>query len=166
MGSLAGTCYLYLPLEREQQCFRRNSFVAMIERSRGFGFMSMRKGGEQNTTEILPGLLDMLILQLLEQGALHGYALAEAIHADSNQTLKVPSGSLYPALHRLRRKGWVSAEWKKSEIGPPSLVYRLTESGGQRLIAERSRWRNLIMAIQSVIKRAKMRSRSKKVTCT
>src|SRR5438876_9937962 len=86
--------------------------------------MSQRKGRYQNRTEILQGTLDMLILQTLQWAPRHGYALSKAIRTNSGEILKVDTGSLYPALHRLERKGWIAAEWKASELGP-----RLREIG-------------------------------------
>jgi PadR family transcriptional regulator, regulatory protein PadR len=105
----------------------------------------------QNRTEILQGTLDMLILQTLQWAPRHGYALSKAIRANSGEILKVDTGSLYPALHRLQRKGWIAAEWKKSDVGPRLRIYRLTKSGKKHLLAERSRWATLIEAIAGVL---------------
>src|SRR5258708_38117946 len=101
----------------------------------------------RNRTEILQGTLDMLILQTLQWAPRHGYALSKAIRTNSGEILKVDTGSLYPALHRLERKGWIAAEWKKSEVGPRLRIYRLTKSGKRRLGAERSRGGKLMEAI-------------------
>lgn len=105
----------------------------------------------QSRTEILQGTLDMLILQTLQWAPRHGYALSKAIRTNSGEILKVDTGSLYPALHRLERKGWIAAEWKKSEVGPRLRVYRLTKSGKRQLVAERSRWERIIEAIAGVL---------------
>ena len=105
----------------------------------------------QNRTEILQGTLDMLILQTLQWAPRHGYALSKAIRTKSGEILKVDTGSLYPALHRLERKGWIAAEWKKSDLGPRLRVYRLTKSGKKQLLAERSRWETLLEAIAGVL---------------
>src|SRR5467141_5301638 len=94
----------------------------------------------QNRTEILQGTLDMLILQTLQWAPRHGYALSRAIRMNSGEILKVDTGSLYPALHRLERKGWIAAEWKASELGPRLRIYRLTKSGRKQLVVERSSW--------------------------
>lgn len=104
-----------------------------------------------NRTEILQGTLDMLILQTLQWAPRHGYALSKAIRTKSGEILKVDTGSLYPALHRLERKGWIAAEWKKSDLGPRLRVYRLTKSGKKQLLAERSRWETLLEAIAGVL---------------
>jgi PadR family transcriptional regulator, regulatory protein PadR len=108
----------------------------------------------QNRTEILQGTLDMLILQTLQWGPRHGYALSRAIRTNSGEILKADTGSLYPALHRLERKGWIEAEWKASEIGPRLRVYRLTQRGRKQLVAVRSRWERLTTAIAGIMNRA------------
>jgi PadR family transcriptional regulator len=105
----------------------------------------------QNRTEILQGTLDMVILQTLQWGPRHGYALSKAIRTNSGEILKVDTGSLYPALHRLERNGWIAAEWRKSEIGPRLRVYRLTKSGRKQLLAERSRWERITAAIAGIM---------------
>jgi PadR family transcriptional regulator PadR len=113
--------------------------------------MSGQRDCYQNRTEILQGTLDMLILQTLQGAPRHGYALSKAIRTNSGEILKVDTGSLYPALHRLERKGWIAAEWKKSDVGPRLRVYRLTKSGKKQLLAERSRWDKLLGAIAGVL---------------
>jgi len=120
--------------------------------------MAKQKERYQNRTEILQGTLDMLILQTLQWAPRHGYALSKAIRTNSGEILKVDTGSLYPALHRLERKGWIVAEWKKSEVGPRLRVYRLTKSGEKQLRAERSRWETLMEAIAGVLKPARKES--------
>ena len=97
----------------------------------------------------------MLILQTLQWGPRHGYALSKAIRTNSGEILKVDAGSLYPALHRLERRRWVTAEWKASDAGPRLRVYRLTKSGKQQLRTQRSRWATLLEAISSVLDPAK-----------
>lgn len=105
----------------------------------------------ENRTEILQGTLDMLILQTLQWAPRHGYALSKAIRTNSGEILKVDTGSLYPALHRLERKGWIAAEWKSSEQGPRLRVYRLTKTGRKHLLSERSRWERLTTAIAGIL---------------
>src|ERR1700674_429485 len=114
----------------------------------------------QNRTEILQGTLDMLILQTLQWAPRHGYALSKAIRTNSGEILKVDTGSLYPALHRLERNGWIAAEWKISELGPRLRVYRLTKSGRKQLVSERSRWHRLTTAIAGIMNPAKKASES------
>lgn len=122
--------------------------------------MTPAKGKYQSRTEILQGTLDMLILQVLQWGPRHGYALSKAIRTNSGEILKVDTGSLYPALHRLERKGWIAAEWKASELGPRLRIYRLTKSGRRQLAAERSRWAQLTEAIEGILNPAKQESES------
>jgi PadR family transcriptional regulator PadR len=105
----------------------------------------------QNRVELLQGTLDMLILQTLQWGDQHGYAIANAIRATSGDLLRVETGSLYPALHRLERQGWVKAEWKQSEAGQRAKYYRLTAAGKKQLASERSRWNQLVDAIAGVL---------------
>jgi PadR family transcriptional regulator len=113
--------------------------------------MTAPKHPYQNRTEILQGTLDMLILQTLQWAPRHGYALSKAIRTNSGEILKVDTGSLYPALHRLERKGWIAAEWKISELGPRLRVYRLTKTGRKQLVSERSRWQRLTTAIAGIM---------------
>jgi PadR family transcriptional regulator len=109
----------------------------------------------QNRIELLQGTLDMLILQTLQWGAQHGYGIANAIRATSGDLLRVETGSLYPALHRLERQGWVKAEWKQSEAGQRAKYYRLTAAGKKQLLSERDRWSQLVDAIAGVMNPAR-----------
>lgn len=120
--------------------------------------MASPKERYQNRTEILQGTLDMLILQTLQWGPRHGYALSKAIRTNSGEILKVDTGSLYPALHRLERKRWIAAEWKPSEVGPRLRVYRLTKSGKRQLVSERSRWERITAAIAGIMNPGKEES--------
>jgi len=113
--------------------------------------MTSAKERYRNRTEILQGTLDLLILQTLQWGPRHGYALSKAIRTNSGEILKVDTGSLYPALHRLERKRWIVAEWKASEVGPRLRVYRLTKSGRKQLLSERSRWERITAAIAGIL---------------
>jgi PadR family transcriptional regulator PadR len=101
----------------------------------------------RNRIELLQGTLDLLILQTLQWGAQHGYGISQAIRANSGDVLRVDTGSLYPALHRLERQGWVSAEWKVSDNNQRVKVYSLTAEGKKQLASERSRWEQLSEAI-------------------
>ena len=96
--------------------------------------------------ELLPGTLDMIILQTLRWGPRHGYGIAQMIRATSREALRVETGSLYPALQRLEKQGWISADWDVSENGQRVRVYRLTAAGRKQLQAERSRWEQLSSA--------------------
>ena len=93
--------------------------------------------------ELLQGTLDLIILQTLVWGPQHGYGIAQSIKATSADLLQVETGSLYPALHRLHRKGWISAEWTLSENRQRVREYSLTKLGRDQLVAERDRWEQL-----------------------
>ena len=105
----------------------------------------------QNRIELLQGTLDLLILQTLQWGPQHGYGIGQAIRASSGDILRVDTGSLYPALHRLERNKWIRAEWKLSENKQRVRVYSLTPAGKKQLAQEKSRWEQLSDAIASVI---------------
>jgi transcriptional regulator len=105
----------------------------------------------QNRIELLQGTLDLLILQTLQWGSRHGYAISQAIRTESGERLQVDTGSLYPALHRLERQGWIKAEWKHSENKQRTRVYKLTAAGKRQLASERSRWEQLADAIGGIL---------------
>ncbi len=111
----------------------------------------MRKTSYQNRIELLQGTLDMLILQTLQWGPQHGYGIGNAIRARSGELLKIETGSLYPALHRLEKQGWVKSEWKVSESSQRAKYYQLTAAGKKQLASERSRWEQLVGAIGGVL---------------
>src|SRR5687767_14344561 len=106
----------------------------------------------QNRIELLQGTLDMLILQTLQWGSQHGHGIGQAIRANSGELLQVETGSLYPALHRLERQGWLASEWRLSENKQRAKYYRLTAAGKKQLSAQESRWELLIKAIAGVMK--------------
>src|SRR3984957_16143295 len=104
-----------------------------------------------NHIELLQGTLDMLILQTLQWGPRHGYGLSQSIRTNSGEILKVDTGSLYPALHRLEKQKLVAAEWKLSENNQRVRVYRLSAAGKKKLAAERSRWAQISQAIAGIL---------------
>jgi PadR family transcriptional regulator, regulatory protein PadR len=108
----------------------------------------------QNRIELLQGTLDLLILQTLQWGAQHGHGIGLAIRTSSQDVLHVDHGSLYPALHRLARQGWIVAEWKLSENKQRAKYYRLTAAGKKQLVAEQSRWARMVEAIARVMRPA------------
>jgi transcriptional regulator len=112
----------------------------------------------QNRIELLQGTLDLLILQTLRWGPQHGYGISQAIRTNSGDILQVDTGSLYPALHRLERQKWISADWKVSENKQRARVYRLTAKGKKQLESERSRWAQVSDAIADVLNPAKKES--------
>ena len=113
-----------------------------------------RQEREQDSPQLLPGTLYMLILTTLAAGPLHGYAIARRIKQCSKDALEVEEGSLYPALNRMLLKGWVDAEWGTSETNRKARFYSLTKAGRQQLAAEASAFNKLVGAIQLVMKTA------------
>lgn len=105
--------------------------------------------------ELLQGTLDMLILQTLQWGPQHGHGIGVAIRTSSADALQVEHGSLYPALHRLERQGWIAAEWKTTPNKQRAKYYRLTAAGKKHLGAEQSRWDALVAAISRVMQPAR-----------
>ncbi|MFN0180499.1 MAG: PadR family transcriptional regulator [Gemmatimonadales bacterium] len=105
----------------------------------------------QDRIELLQGTLDLLILQTLSWEPQHGYGIMQMIRAHSSNALQVDTGSLYPALHRLERRRWISAEWGLSDNKQRVKVYRLTPVGKRQLAAERSNWKKLSDAIAGVL---------------
>lgn len=101
----------------------------------------------RNRIELLQGTLDMLILRALGEEPRHGYGICQTIWSGSGEVLRVETGSLYPALHRLERNGWVSPEWKLTENNQRAKYYRLTPAGRRQLASERNRWNVLSAAI-------------------
>jgi PadR family transcriptional regulator len=101
--------------------------------------------------EILQGTLDMLILQTLQWGPQHGYSIGQTLRAQSNDTLRVETGSLYPALHRLQKQGWVKADWRQSDANQRAKFYRLTPKGKRQLLKERDRWSQLVSVIGGIL---------------
>lgn len=106
----------------------------------------------KSNTELLPGTLDLLVLKTLSIGPQHGYGIVRRIRQVSHQALCVEEGSLYPALHRMERKGWIRGEWGHSEANRRARYYALTPSGRKRLTAEANRWELLSEAITRVLK--------------
>lgn len=113
-----------------------------------------RQPPHQNQVELLQGTLDMLILRTLQWGPQHGHGIGQAIRARSEEVLRVEHGSLYPALHRLEKQGWIAAEWKLSEANRRAKYYRLTPAGRRQLAAEQSRWKLLVETIARVMRPA------------
>jgi PadR family transcriptional regulator PadR len=102
-------------------------------------------------TEMLQGTLDVLILKSLSWGPRHGYAVAKWLEETTDETLQIEEGSLYPALYRMERKGWIEAEWGMSELGRKAKFYQLTTAGRARLRAEVAAWRRFSGAVTKVL---------------
>jgi len=107
-----------------------------------------------NKNELLPGTLEMLILQTLTRGKMHGYGIAQSIQEISDDVLQVEEGSLYPALQRLLVKGWVKAEWGSSENNRRARYYTLTPAGRKQLGTEAENFNRMIAAIARVMQTA------------
>jgi transcriptional regulator len=105
--------------------------------------------------ELPQGTLDLLALQVVSLGPLHGYAITKRIQQVSDELLQIRHGSLYPALHRLEEQGCLAAEWQRSNTGRQSKLYRLTPAGRERLDAETQSWGRLTRAVGLVLDTAK-----------
>ena len=111
----------------------------------------MTKSPDDSRLELLQGTLDMLVLRTLQWGPRHGHGIGQTIRAQSDDLLKVETGSLYPALHRLEKRGWLASEWGVSEANQRAKYYRLTEDGKAQLLRERDRWSQLVHAIGRIM---------------
>ena len=109
------------------------------------------KDPDDRRLELLQGTLDMLILRTLQWGRQHGHGIGQAIRAQSDDLLRVETGSLYPALHRLQKQGWLKAEWGVSEANQRAKYYTLTPAGKAQLVREQDRWSQLVDAIGRVM---------------
>jgi transcriptional regulator len=105
----------------------------------------------ENRIELLQGTLDLLILQALQWGPQHGYGLVQLLKSYSGDAFDVDTGSLYPALHRLERQGWVAGAWRLSDSNQRVRQYRITAAGKRQLLSERSRWERLQAAISGIL---------------
>lgn len=114
----------------------------------------MGEGMTEERIDLPQGTLDLLILRTLALGPDHGWAISERIHQVSSKVLQVQQGSLYPALHRLERRGWIKAHWGASENNRRAKYYELTKSGRKQLETEQSEWRKLAAAVAQVLETA------------
>jgi PadR family transcriptional regulator, regulatory protein PadR len=105
-------------------------------------------------SELLQGTLDMLVLKIVALEPAHGYGIAQRIQQISRDVLQVQQGSLYPALHRLEKRGWLAAEWRESETGREAKFYSLTRLGRTQLDAEAANWARLAGAVSLILKAA------------
>ena len=102
-------------------------------------------------SDLLQGTLDLLILKTIAREPLHGWGIAKRIQILSGDVLSVGQGSLYPALHRLEHQGWITAEWKDSDLGRSAKFYILTREGKEQLEKELKSWQRLSSAVQLLI---------------
>jgi PadR family transcriptional regulator PadR len=105
-------------------------------------------------SDLLQGTLDVLILKIVALGPIHGYAIAQRIRQISKAVLQVQQGSLYPALHRLEKRGWLRAEWGEAETGREAKFYSLTKVGRKQLEAETENWDRLSEAVTMILRTA------------
>ena len=114
----------------------------------------MSTRSSKNQSGLLQGTLDLLILKTLSIDPKHGWAIAKRIQQISRETLQVQQGSLYPALHRLERRGWIKARWGASDNNRRAKYYELTTTGRKQLEAEKSQWKKLSAAVAQVLEGA------------
>jgi transcriptional regulator len=105
-------------------------------------------------TDLLQGTLDLLILKVVAFGPVHGYGIAQRIRQISTDVLQVQQGSLYPALHRLEKRGWIAADWGESENNRQARFYRLSAKGRKQLAAEEETWNRLSKAVTLILRTA------------
>ena len=103
-------------------------------------------------SDLPQGTLDLLILQVVAAGAIHGYGIAQRLQLISRDVVQVPQGSLYPALHRLEVQGWIASEWRMTENNRTAKYYRLTRAGRRQLEREATRWNAIADAIAAVLR--------------
>ncbi|HEV2326902.1 MAG TPA: PadR family transcriptional regulator [Terracidiphilus sp.] len=113
--------------------------------------MVRKRRNYQSRIELFQGTLDMLILQTLQRGSMHGYGIAQTLRARSEEILRVETGSLYPALHRLERQGWVASDWGQTEQNQRARFYRITAAGRRRLAQDRAKWETMAAAIAGIL---------------
>lgn len=116
--------------------------------------MTLHSPRPESRTDLLHGTLDMLILRTLQWGPQHGYGIGQAIRTQSSDVLQVEAGSLYPALQRLAKKGWVTSKWGQTDANQRAKFYRLTPEGKRQLLREESRWTALVHAIGRIMRPA------------
>jgi PadR family transcriptional regulator, regulatory protein PadR len=105
-------------------------------------------------TDLLQGTLDLLILKVVALGPVHGYGISQRIRQISDSVLQVQQGSLYPALHRLEKRGWLAADWGESENGREAKFYRLSAKGRKQLVSEQETWNRLSNAVALILRTA------------
>ena len=108
----------------------------------------------EDKSELQQGTLDLLILKVVALGPIHGYGIAQRIRQISKDVLQVQQGSLYPALHRLEKRGWLESAWRESENGRQAKFYKLSAKGRKQLVEEQQSWQRLTDAIGLILKTA------------
>ncbi len=115
--------------------------------------MSAAKPGRSPRADLLQGTLDMLVLQTVASGPLHGYGIAQRLRQRSHDVLQVQQGSLYPALHRLEYRKWLKSTWRESDTGRPAKFYSLTPLGRRQLDQQATEWTDMASAIALIMGR-------------
>jgi PadR family transcriptional regulator, regulatory protein PadR len=110
---------------------------------------------EQKKADLLQGTLDLLILKVVALGSIHGYGISQRIQQITKDVLQVQQGSLYPALHRLEKRGWIEADWGESDSGRQAKFYRLSAVGRKQLAAEEASWNRLSEAVALILQTAR-----------
>ena len=105
-------------------------------------------------SDLLQGTLDMLILKIVALGPVHGYGISQRIRQISKEVLQVQQGSLYPALHRLEKRGWLAADWGESDNGRQAKFYKLSAKGRKQLASEETNWNRLAEAVMQIMQTA------------
>jgi transcriptional regulator len=105
-------------------------------------------------SDLLQGTLDLLVLKVVALAPLHGYGISQRIRQMSKEALQVPQGSLYPALHRLEKRGWLISSWNETETGRPAKFYKLSAKGRKQLAQEEQNWQRLTDAITLILQTA------------
>src|SRR5215469_2334365 len=112
-------------------------------------------GMPTDKSDLLQGTLDMLILKIVALGPVHGYGISLRIRQISREVLRVQQGSLYPALHRLEKRGWLESDWGESDHGRQAKFYRLSAKGRRQLAAEEDTWNRLSRAVELILATAR-----------
>ena len=105
-------------------------------------------------TDLMQGTLELLILKTLSRDSMHGYGIAQRIHAAVDDLLKIEDGSLYPALYRMEERGWITSEWGLSENNRRAKFYKLTKAGRKQLDGERANWERVSQAVTRILRTA------------
>jgi PadR family transcriptional regulator, regulatory protein PadR len=150
---------VWLRLVRVREWYRHRLFTPLdILLVQIYSLPRMSTKADQDRIELLQGTLDLLILRTLSPGPAHGHAIAKTIERNSEETLQVEQGSLYPALHRLIKRGWISSEEGTSENNRRAKFYRLTPEGRKQLRVETTKWDKLARAIGHILRPAHQKS--------
>lgn len=106
---------------------------------------------DQRGGEVIKGTLEMIVLEVLQQGSMHGWGITEIIERRSDQLLSVNQGSLYPTLYRLVARGWVTSEWDTSDNNRQARYYTITRAGRRQLVSERAQWEKLSRGVNLIL---------------